>query len=74
MDVNRGANKIVVRLTITPQSGHILTQLSAVMGIPRGQVADTAILALGIVYNRAVNILEAKPDLAALLDTLAAQS
>ncbi len=67
-------NEIVVRFTLKPQSAHILSQLSAVMGIPRGQVVDTAIIALGIVYNQAVTVLESRPDLAAILDTLAAQS
>lgn len=65
---------MIVRFTLTPQSVHILSQLSAVMGIPRGQVADSAILAYGILYNSAVAILGERPDLAAILDTLAAQS
>jgi len=67
-------NEIVVRLTLTSKSEHILEQLSAVMGIPKGQVADTAIVALGIVYNQAVMILAARPDLATILDTLSAKS
>ena len=67
-------NEIVVRLTLTPKADHILDQLSAVMGIPKGQVADTAIVALGIVYNQAVMILAARPDLATILDTLSAKS
>ena len=65
---------MIVRFTLNPQSIHILSQLSALMGIPRGQVVDTAIIALGIVYNQAVTILDERPDLAAILDTLAAQS
>jgi len=69
-----GAAPMVCRLTITPHAAHILDQLSAVMGIPRGQVVDTAIIALGIVYNQAVTVLESRPDLAAILDILAAQS
>ena len=64
----------IIRLRLSPRSDHILTQLSAVLGIPRGQVVDTAIIALGIVYNQAVTILDERPDLAAILDTLAAQS
>ena len=67
-------NEIVVRLTLTSKADHILNQLSAVMGIPKGQVADTAIVALGIVYNQAVMILAARPDLATILDTLSAKS
>ena len=67
-------NEIVVRLTLTSKSEHILEQLSAVMGIPKGQVADTAIVALGIVYNQAVMVLAARPDLATILDTLFAKS
>jgi len=65
-----GAAPMVCRLTITPHAAHILDQLSVVMGLPKGQVADAAIVALGIVYNQAAMILEARPDLAALLETL----
>ncbi len=64
----------IIRLRLSPRSDHILTQLSAVLGIPRGQVADSAILAYGILYNSAVEILDARPDLAEILDTLAAKS
>lgn len=64
----------IVRLRLSPRSDHILTQLSAVLSIPRGQVADSAILAFGLLYNSAVEILDERPDLAAILDTLAAQS
>ena len=69
---DHSASEVVVcRLTITPRADYVLDQLSAVLGLPRGQVAAYAIEALGLTYNRAVRLLDCRPDLADLLERLA---
>lgn len=62
---------VVCRLTITPRADYVLDQLSAVLGLPRGQVAAYAIEALGLTYNGAVRLLDCRPDIADLLERLA---
>ncbi len=62
---------VVCRLTLTPRADFVLDQLSAVLGLPRGQVAAYAIEALGLTYNGAVRLLDCRPDLADLLERLA---
>jgi len=62
---------VVCRLTLTPRADYVLDQLSAVLGLPRGQVAAYAIEALGLTYNGAVRLLDCRPDLADLLERLA---
>ena len=69
---DHSASEVVVcRLTITPRADYVLDQLSAVLGLPRGQVAAYAIEALGLTYNGAVRLLDCRPDLADLLERLA---
>lgn len=77
MDAKRSINDhsasevVVCRLTITPRADYVLDQLSAVLGLPRGQVAAYAIEALGLTYNGAVRLLDCRPDIADLLERLA---
>lgn len=64
-------NKVTRRLVIGDTTDAVLDQLAAILGMPRGQVADIAIKSYAIAYNVAITIQSARPEIKEVADYLA---